>query len=338
MTNSCQDFKTLPIVDISALTSKTSSNDEVLRAGLAIDEAFRSAGFMYITGHSVDPNLRADVLRLGRTFFLQPESIKESISIKNQPVPVRGYQRVGDNVTQGHNDWHEAIDFYKEVGVGHPLRKTGDPMHAENQWPEQPDDFKKVYEAYVKEMLRLGSNVMQGIAVARGLPRDFFEKFYNESYWVMRSIYYPPLDSTLGLRADGDFGCGEHTDYGCLTFVNCENVKGALEVRNQSGDWIKADPISDAFIVNVGDMLSHWSNSQYRSTPHRVQSVHGSDRVSVPFFFEPNYDAVIQPIAEFGEATKNEPVVFGAHLSKRVLSNFKYSPNVETDNASRNIV
>ncbi|KAJ3212973.1 hypothetical protein HDU67_003465 [Dinochytrium kinnereticum] len=339
--NHPQDFSTLPIADITALTTPSASEEEKGAAGKAIDEAFQNSGFLYVVGHGVDSGLRKRVLELGREFFALEEERKERISIKRQEVPVRGYQRIGDNVTGGHSDWHEAIDLYRQLPLDHPLRtaEVQDAMHSDNQWPETPAEFRKVYETYVDEMLRVGRAVMEGVARARGLPAGYFERFYDDSYWVMRSIYYPPLDSTLGLRAPGDFGCGEHTDYGCLTFVNCEPVLGALEVRNRRGDWIKADPLPDAFIVNVGDMLSHWSNGVYRSTPHRVQSVSGTDRVSVPFFFEPNYDARISPIVQAfgGKEEEGKEVVFGRHLAKRVLSNFKYSPNVETDNASRDI-
>jgi isopenicillin N synthase-like dioxygenase len=34
----------------------------------------------------------------------------------------------------------------------------------------------------------------------------------------------------------------------------------------------------------------------YRSTPHRVQNVTRRDRLSFPFFFDPNFNAEIRPI------------------------------------------
>lgn len=166
--------------------------------------------------------------------------------------------------------------------------------------------------------------------------------------------YYHATDEIHHLKKDGEFGCGEHTDCtstlnclsdqrtnlmcvdGCLTFVNCDEVTGALQVKNRQGVWVAADPVPGAFIVNVGDMLNHWTNGAYKSTPHRVNNVGGCGRVSVPFFFEPNYDARIKPLEAFG-AKDGFEVTFGEHLSKRVLSNFRYSPNVATDNMSRGI-
>ena len=34
----------------------------------------------------------------------------------------------------------------------------------------------------------------------------------------------------------------------------------------------------------------------YRSTPHRVQNQSGRDRLSFPFFFDPNFNVEVKPI------------------------------------------
>ena len=50
------------------------------------------------------------------------------------------------------------------------------------------------------------------------------------------------------------------------------------------------------FLVNLGDMLAEWTGGLYRSTKHRVVHTSPKMRVSVPFFFDPNWDAFIEPI------------------------------------------
>lgn len=62
-------------------------------------------------------------------------------------------------------------------------------------------------------------------------------------------------------------------------------------MRAKDGVWINADPVRGAYVVNIGDMMERWTNGLWKSTMHRV--VHKGDtyRVSVPFFFEPNWDA-----------------------------------------------
>ena len=60
--------------------------------------------------------------------------------------------------------------------------------------------------------------------------------------------------------------------------------------------WIDAPPIPGSFICNIGDMLDRLTRGIYRSTPHRVITNPKRDRLSLPFFFDPNFDAEIRPI------------------------------------------
>lgn len=53
------------------------------------------------------------------------------------------------------------------------------------------------------------------------------------------------------------------------------------------------EPVEDAFIVNIGDMLARWTNDVFKSTVHRVVNTHGKERYSIPFFFDSNFDAKI---------------------------------------------
>jgi isopenicillin N synthase-like dioxygenase len=93
----------------------------------------------------------------------------------------------------------------------------------------------------------------------------------------MRVIGYPNLTTN---KDRVGISCGEHTDYGCLTFLNQDNTKGALQVQTKDGDWINADPIEGSFVVNIGDMLNVWTNDVYKSTLHRVIHKGDSYRIS----------------------------------------------------------
>jgi isopenicillin N synthase-like dioxygenase len=48
-------------------------------------------------------------------------------------------------------------------------------------------------------------------------------------------------------------------------------------------------------------MLDRMTGGLYRSTPHRVKNLAKRDRLSFPFFFDPNFNAEIKPI-ELGES------------------------------------
>jgi isopenicillin N synthase-like dioxygenase len=44
-------------------------------------------------------------------------------------------------------------------------------------------------------------------------------------------------------------------------------------------------------------MIQVWSNDIYRAPIHCVLAMDRLDRYSIPFFFNPNYDAVVSPLA-----------------------------------------
>jgi isopenicillin N synthase-like dioxygenase len=49
-----------------------------------------------------------------------------------------------------------------------------------------------------------------------------------------------------------------------------------------------------AFVVNIGELLEYATNGYLKATVHRVISPSiGSDRISIPFFFNPALDATI---------------------------------------------
>ncbi|MGE0800400.1 MAG: 2OG-Fe(II) oxygenase family protein [Lautropia sp.] len=73
-------------------------------------------------------------------------------------------------------------------------------------------------------------------------------------------------------------------------------VVGGLAVHTRNG-WIAAPPIPGSFVCNIGDMLDRMTGGRYRSTPHRVvRNTSGRDRLSFPLFFDPNFEARVQPI------------------------------------------
>ena len=83
-------------------------------------------------------------------------------------------------------------------------------------------------------------------------------------------------------------------DYGVLTILKQDDA-GGLQVKSKSG-WIDAPPVPDSFVCNIGDMLDRMTRGLYRSTPHRVRNLSGRDRLSFPFFFEPNFNVEVKPI------------------------------------------
>lgn len=109
----------LPILDISPSLSASSTPASRSSCARALFSACSKFGFFHLIGHGISASTTAHILGLARRFFLEAsDADKARIARKNlgecNGDGARGYQRVGENVTQGKRDWHEAIDFYAE--------------------------------------------------------------------------------------------------------------------------------------------------------------------------------------------------------------------------------
>ena len=293
--------QTLPQIDISAFLP-TTPPDEKARMACAkeIFDACSSTGFFYLTNHGIPASQTDAILSLGRDFFLN-SSEEDKAAIMRQKVGVgagdgaRGWQPVLDNVTKGKRDWQEAVDFYRDWDE---TEKSGEPpyeiLKGKNLWPQRPEQLKETYESYVENMLHLGEAVLRAMGAALGKDyEDVFVRHTKTSFWGMRLIGYAPIPPSASEDGPEETGisCGEHTDYGCVTLLLTDSTKGALQIKTSDNTWIHADPIPGAFVVNIGDMMERWTNGLWKSTTHKV--VHRGDefRVSVPFFYEPDFGA-----------------------------------------------
>jgi len=286
-----------------------------------------------------------ELTQLAREFFALPQEEKDKIGLEHQDN-ARGYQRLKQNVTNGKADNHEGIDLYKPVEKPDKSK----PLWGENQWPDIPG-FEHKYEQWIEKMKKLGLIVMEAMSVGLKMTTEEWMELraqVDDSFWVMRIIGYPPLPTD-----DDGFSCGAHKDYGCLTFLYADPTRSALQVflrqsgttasdldglpaehGTEEGMWINADPVPNCVVCNIGEMWEIWTNGLYKSTLHRVVHRGSNYRVSIPFFFEPNFTANIAPLPaalrlvpsqdkeSSNEGQSYKSVVYGDFLLRKVDSNF----------------
>uniref|UniRef100_A0AB06X9E9 Non-haem dioxygenase N-terminal domain-containing protein n=1 Tax=Glycine max TaxID=3847 RepID=A0AB06X9E9_SOYBN len=229
------DFSSIPIIDISPLLAKAddpkmAEDPGVLEVVKQLDKACTEAGFFYVKGHGFPETLLKEVRDVTRRFF--ELSYEEKAKIKMTPAAgFRGYQRLGENITKGVPDMHEAIDCYREV-TKDMYGDLGKVMEGSNQWPQNPPTFKVLMEEYVSLCRDLARKIMRGIALALGgSPNEFEGQRAGDPFWVMRLIGYPGVSSVNGTNVHkNDIGCGAHTDYGLLTLLNQDDDVNALQV------------------------------------------------------------------------------------------------------------
>lgn len=282
--------RTLPVVDISPLLS----GDECASASpaQAIAAACRDTGFFYITGHGVDAGVVARLDQASRRFFALPLDEKMKIAMARGGRAWRGFFPVGGELTSGKPDLKEGIYFGSELGRDDPRVTAGVPMHGANLWPEAVPELRPAVGDFMAKTTCAAHAVMRGVALSLGLDGAYFERTYTGDPTILfRVFHYPPARAV-----DGEWGVGEHTDYGLLTLLAQDDC-GGLQVKAHDG-WIEAPPIPDTLVCNIGDMLDRLTGGWYRSTPHRVRNVSGRDRLSFPLFFDPSFDAVIEPLPE----------------------------------------
>jgi isopenicillin N synthase-like dioxygenase len=258
-----------------------------------IGRACREHGFFYVTGHGVSIELQRRLEDLSRRFFAQDLATKMEIRMERGGKAWRGYFPVGGELTSGRADLKEGIYFGAELPDGHPLVRQGTPLHGPNLFPASPPEIKDAVLEYMAAMTGLGHAIMAGVALSLGLNRSYFaERYTSDPLILFRIFNYPRRPDVVA--PEPQWGVGEHTDYGLLTILKQDDT-GGLEVKAR-GHWLAAPPIAGAFLCNIGDMLERMTGGRYRSTPHRVLNVGSNDRLSFPFFFDPNFHAEVRPI------------------------------------------
>ncbi len=295
-------LRSLPVIDIAPLLERGRRRDGVARE---IERACRDTGFFYIAGHGVDADVVARLDRASRAFFALPNDEKMTIAMARGGRAWRGFFPVGGELTSGKPDLKEGVYFGTELDADDPRVRAGVPMHGGNQWPAAVPELKPAVLDFMARTTRAAHAVMRGVALSLGLDEDYFADTYTADPTVLfRVFHYPPARTPNEAGGDDEWGVGEHTDYGLLTLLAQDDC-GGLQVRARDG-WIEAPPIPDTLVCNIGDMLDRLSGGFYRSTPHRVRNVSGRDRLSFPLFFDPSFDAVIEPLPERASAVRDD--------------------------------
>ena len=303
------EFHEIPLIDIAALGHAGAAEEAVVAA---IAQASRDVGFFYVSNHGVPEAHRTRMFAECERFYALPQAQREALKLTNSPL-YRGYLQIGlrgANQTRA-RDLLEAFHVGPELGADDPAVRAGKPLHGPNQWPAALPAFREAILAYYDDMGVLMERLLQGFALAAGLPRQALHHQYRKPLTQMRLLHYPAqaahVDDMLGARA--------HRDVGVFTILMQDDV-GGLEVCNDAGEWIVAPPIPGTFVINVGEMLKFMTNDGFASALHRVVNRSGRERYSIPFFVNPDYDAVLTPLPSFGGAeAPAAPIHAGEHMA-----------------------
>nr|WP_289847842.1 2OG-Fe(II) oxygenase family protein [Lentibacter algarum] len=287
-------------MDFAALTSGDVTAREVLRRGVL------ETGFLQVVNTSVDkPEIDA-IISAYRSFFKLPVESKQQVNMaltgSNRGWGAGGSERVDPKANP---DYKEVFDCGYQLPDGDALSDSGLLVYGENLWPEMPVGFAQTVQDYYGKAISLCREILAEIAGIIGRDATFFDDKFSSPMALLRGNYYPARPDWAG---DKDFGIAAHSDYGCLTLLTGDGTAG-LEVKAANGEWHAVEVRPGEFVINFGEMLQMWSGGAVKATLHRVVGT-GDERISVPMFFNPNYDT---DVSAEGQA----PVSAGDYLTKR---------------------
>jgi isopenicillin N synthase-like dioxygenase len=271
----------LPTIDLSPVVAGAPDGDAIVAREL--DGVLREWGAFTLVGHGVAGSSLAAAFDAARRFFEQPLATRLEIKVNRHN---RGYVPMHQTVYEGNlPDLKESFNLGLPLPPDDPDVVAGKPLHGVNVWPDLPG-YRADVERHFASMTGLGDHLLGPLALCLDMAPESLRALYRKPIAFMRLFHYPPNSRV----ADGEHGAAEHQDYGFLT-VLAQDELGGLQVRAPDGEMVDAPPRPDAFIVNVGDMLARVANGAFRSAPHRVINRASVGRYSIPFFYDPDFDA-----------------------------------------------
>lgn len=309
------DTAALPVIDVSDFLATGAPGD----LPALLNKACVDTGFFYLTGHNIPQDLGVQTFEMARRFFALGDEVKKEIDIRQSGGRFRGYTPffIENNDPGTTRDYKEIFDMARHLPENHPDVLAGKPLHGPNLYPRQPEDFRGVLDTYYLKMCALARNMMQIFALSLDLDRYYFDPYISRPHAQLRLLHYPPQSGEI---EEEEIGCGAHSDYGCMTLLATDENSG-LQIKARDGQWLFVPPRPGDFIVNIADMMQRWTNDLYQSTIHRVVNISGRERYSIPFFFDPDYDAMIECLptcCDVDNPPQYEPVMAGHYQRMRL--------------------
>ena len=318
-----------PVIDLSAVREPRASTSARAEIAGQLRRACEEIGFFAVTGHGVPGAVIGELIAQSYAFFDLPAAEKLAVR-RPRPEQNRGYIAPGEERLARLRGEATPPDLKELYTIG-PFDTpdtpyfTGPaayPSFAPNLWPARPVGLRSALQAYWHGLERVARTLCRIFAEALDLPAEFFDDKIDKHISQLRIMHYPPPQTA---PLPGQLRAGAHSDLGMMTLIYTDNDIGGLELMDRAERWVSVPVIDGALTVNLGDLMMRWTNDRWRSTLHRVvnpadAAKDHSRRLSIGMFFIPNYDAVVAPVAEPGQASKYPPITVADYRTSRFAS------------------
>src|SRR6476646_3230475 len=185
----------IPVVDIAPFAEGGARDREAVAR--QVDSACSGLGFLIISGHGVADRLIDDMRGVSLAYFDRP--IEEKLKLRMPPDRYRGYISLGSEALSYSLNEESPPDFKESFSIG-PIDPPDDAYHraatpakffAPNLWPEEPSNFRPVWEAYYREMERVATTLMRIFGVGLGMDKHYFDDKIDRHITNFSVLHYP---------------------------------------------------------------------------------------------------------------------------------------------------
>lgn len=262
----------VPLIDLQKLVDDVHA-DELER----LHSACREWGFFQVINHGVSSSLLEKLKFEIENFFKLPYEEKKKLwQVADNH---EGFGQLFVVSEEQKLDWSDM--FYITTLPLH-LRKT-DLFH------KLPPSLRETLESYSAETKKLAMTILGHMAKALRMDGEEMRDLFSDAVQSMRMNYYPPCP-----QPDKVIGFSPHSDADALTILLQLDDTQGLQIRNQ-GRWVPVNPLPNAFVVNIGDIMEIVSNGIYRSIEHRALVNSSKERLSIATFYNSRLDSELGP-------------------------------------------
>ncbi|XP_062080503.1 hyoscyamine 6-dioxygenase-like [Humulus lupulus] len=259
----------IPVIDLQNNHDQSSTIHNIIKAG-------QEYGIFQVINHGVSEELMDETMKVMKELHELPPMEKARECSKDPLKRCRLYTSSENFSTEKIHYWRDAL-----VHPCHPLEE-----HIQF-WPQNPTQYREIVGKYTVEVRKLGEKILEMIGQGLGMKAGYFSGELSENPVVLANHYPACPEPSLTL------GIAKHRDPSLITILLQGDVPG-LQVSND-GNWVVVQPISHAFVINIGYVLQVISNGKLKGAEHRVVTNSRVDRTTASLFIYPSNDSIIEP-------------------------------------------